>query len=126
MFQLMQGGPGINNSEVIASANLAGMHYGCHIYTFFYSNLTHFTWIIDSGTSQHITFERSLLHNVLELACPVLVILSNSYKVKVFYVGSLYLTPDFGLHNVLLVPAFKHNLLSVSQLCTQFDYMPLF
>lgn len=71
-------------------------------------------------------FDKSLLHNIKKLSFPVIVTLPNSYKVKVYCVGSVYLSPVLELHNVLFVPSFKHNLLSVYKLCNQFDCLLIF
>ncbi|XP_019266226.1 PREDICTED: uncharacterized protein LOC109243706 [Nicotiana attenuata] len=45
-----------------------------------------------------------------------LVSLPNGYKVRVTNIGSLTLSPDLTLHNVLYVPSFQHNLISVYKL----------
>lgn len=42
-------------------------------------------WIIDSGASNHMTINRTSLTNITTLPCPMLVYLSNGYKVKVMY-----------------------------------------
>lgn len=121
MFKSVQTCSTATESEATASANLAGMHYGYHVFTSFFSTITHHTWIIDSGSSQHMTFDKSLLHNILIIPYPIFVTITNSFNVKVNCVGSLFLTLELELHNVFYVPTFKHDLLSVSQLCAQFD-----
>ncbi|XP_019238625.1 PREDICTED: uncharacterized protein LOC109218705 [Nicotiana attenuata] len=84
------------------------------------------TWIIDSGASDHITSNKSLLFNITPLAIPYLVTLPNGYKVKVTSTGSFALTPFITLHNVLFVPSFQHNLISVHKLIKQLHCIVLF
>lgn len=71
------------------------------------------TWIIDSGASDHMTSDLSLLFNVQPLPVPYLVSLPNGYKVIVTNIGSLTLFPDFILTNVLYIPSFQYNLISL-------------
>lgn len=91
--------------------------------------LTHInsaTWIIDSGASNHMTYDKNLLFDIIPLTVPYLVSLPNGYKVKVTCTGSFALTPSLTLHNVLLVPSFKHNLISVHKLMKQLNCLVLF
>ncbi|XP_019256390.1 PREDICTED: uncharacterized protein LOC109234787 [Nicotiana attenuata] len=83
-------------------------------------------WIIDSGASDHMTSTKSLLFNVQTLPVPYLVSLPNGYKVKVTNIGSLALLPDLILHNVLYVPSFQYNLISVYKLLSHSDDMVQF
>lgn len=69
-----------------------------------------------------MTFDRSLLHDIRVLPSHLLVNLANSYKVKACSVRSLHLSHGLKLHNVLHVPTFKHNLLSVSLLVRQINF----
>nr|XP_009760003.1 PREDICTED: uncharacterized protein LOC104212438 [Nicotiana sylvestris] len=78
-------------------------------------------WIIDSGESNHMTSLKSLLFNIQPLIIPCLVSHSNGYKVKVTNSGSLTLFPNFTLHNVLYVPSFHYNLISVHKSVDRFN-----
>ncbi|XP_019248441.1 PREDICTED: uncharacterized protein LOC109227698 [Nicotiana attenuata] len=71
------------------------------------------TWILDSGASNHMTFDKSLLSNVQILPYPLLVVLPNGYKVKVSEIGDVVLTSKIVLQKVLFIPSFKFNLVSV-------------
>lgn len=126
MFQSVQNGGSTSNPVASPSANLAGIHFACHFFTSLFSPLTLIPWIIDSGASQYMTYQKHLLHNITVLSPPILVSLPNSSKVKVHYIRSIFLTPKFELHHVLFVPCFSSNLLSVYQLCYQFNCDLLF
>ncbi|XP_070002940.1 uncharacterized protein [Nicotiana sylvestris] len=90
------------------------------------SDLKANTWILDSGTTNHITPHKDLLHNIQPLTFPFLATLPNGYKVKVKCTGSLHLCADFTLSNVLLVPSFQFNLIYVPQLVSQFNFTIIF
>lgn len=57
------------------------------------------------------------------LSVPISITLSYSYRLLVTHVGSV---PNLTLQNVLHVPVFKYNLLSVHKLCYQFKCDVLF
>ncbi|OIT05377.1 hypothetical protein A4A49_65317, partial [Nicotiana attenuata] len=71
------------------------------------------SWILDSGATKHMTYNKSLLTNIKTLVYPYLVILPNGYKVKMTLIGDVILSPRFSIKRVLLVPSFKFNLISV-------------
>ncbi|XP_009629312.1 uncharacterized protein [Nicotiana tomentosiformis] len=83
-------------------------------------------WIVDSGATDHMTSNKDLLFNITPLPVPYLVSLPNGYKVKVTCIGSLTLLPYFTLHNILYIPFFHYNLISVSKVITQFNCYVLF
>lgn len=99
----------------LASANFTGMllHENGSVRTCLLTKIDNVIWIIDSGASDHMTSDKSLLFNIQTLSVPYLVSLPNGYKVKVHNVDSLALFPNFILHNVLYIPIFKYNLISV-------------
>lgn len=100
--------PSPSTSSLMGSANFAGelippgVSYGACMLT----KVDRIVWIIDSGTSDHMTSTKSLLFNVQTLPVPYLVFIPNGYKVKVTNIGSLALFPNLILHNVLYVPSF--------------------
>ncbi|XP_019258757.1 PREDICTED: uncharacterized protein LOC109236973 [Nicotiana attenuata] len=79
------------------------------------------SWILDSGATNHMTPHKHFLHNLKPLSVPFLITLPNGYKVKVISTGSLLLRHDITLHNVLLVPSFHFNLISIHKLIVQLD-----
>ncbi|PRQ48694.1 putative RNA-directed DNA polymerase [Rosa chinensis] len=76
------------------------------------------TWIIDSGASDHMTYDRSFF---LFLNPPSIssVVNANGDSFPVLGIGSIRLTPSLTLHDVLYVPDLSHHLISVPQLNTQ-------
>jgi len=72
-------------------------------------------WVIDSGASHHVTHERNLYHTYKALD-RTFVRLPNGHTVKIEGTGFIQLTDALSLHNVLFIPEFKFNLLSVSVL----------
>ena len=71
-------------------------------------------WILDSGATDHITCSHSLLKQIQ--TCDIDICLPNGYHTKVKLKGTISLTPDIVLYDVLLVLAFQFNLIYVSKL----------
>lgn len=78
-----------------------------------YDTLSADSWILDSGATNHMTYNRSLLVKIKSLAYPYLITLPNGYKVRVTEIGDAHLSPAITLQKVLFVPSFKFNLISV-------------
>jgi len=76
-------------------------------------------WVIDSGASDHITPDLSLFSSVQQLRVPGFITMPNGEQSKIVHIGTVQLTPTLVLTNVLHVPDFQFNLLSVSKLCSQ-------
>lgn len=71
-------------------------------------------WILESGESHHITFDKNHLTKITNLTYPMLVKLPNGYRIKVTQIGEVTLAPEITFSNVLLIPSFKYNLISIS------------
>ncbi|KAM5574962.1 hypothetical protein ABKV19_014084 [Rosa sericea] len=72
-------------------------------------------WIIDSGATDHITKSSHLFTNTS--STPVTyVLLSNGQKAKIYSVGTASLDSNLKLQDVLCVPSFNTNLLSIPRL----------
>lgn len=84
------------------------------------------TWIIDSGASEHMCYEPTSFLNLVPLPAPVTINLPNSYRIKVTHTGNIAIFPTLVLQNVLFVPSFRYNLLSVHRFCSQFGRFLLF
>ncbi|WVZ21912.1 hypothetical protein V8G54_000456 [Vigna mungo] len=77
------------------------------------------TWYVDSGCSNHMTYNRSWMSNLDESKKSKIRVVDNN-TLKVEEIGNIKIRRKDGLHatleNVLLVPEMKCNLLSVGQL----------
>ncbi|CAA0842119.1 Unknown protein, partial [Striga hermonthica] len=73
-------------------------------------------WIIDTGASKHICKDESCMTNVETLKDPVVICLPDGSLKTLRYKGDVVLDEKVTLFEVLLVPSFKYNLLSVMQL----------
>ena len=96
--------------------NCAGMKMFFNSYAFLVKINTN-SWILDSGASEHMTFNKHLLFNFKPLGNTITVTLPNSHKVKVTHYGSVNLLQNLILHNVLYIPSFKFSLMSIQKLC---------
>lgn len=75
-------------------------------------------WIVDTGASHHIESNRSFLNDgpSVETSHRDIVYLPNGDKVDISCTGHAPVFENEDVKNVLLVPDFKFNLLSVSKL----------
>ncbi|XP_070040161.1 uncharacterized protein [Nicotiana tomentosiformis] len=115
-------------AEVVNFAGISScstsFNYGSNPYECFRSNVN--SWILDSMTSNHMTYNKSMLNHVKTLVYPFLVTLPNGYKVKVTLIGDVVMNPRFTLKRVLFVPSFKFNLIYVHCLKVQLDCLVIF
>ena len=75
-------------------------------------------WLLDSGASVHITNDKSLMHNLKPTNNEVTI--GDGSSVEARWVGDVYLRINSGhvfkLHNVLYIPGFSKNILSLARL----------
>jgi len=133
LFQFLSNLTGSNSSQNQQKAgdqenivaNMAGILQSCSpiVYN---SNVVCYSckldsdcWVLDSGASDHMSFDSKTLHDLCLLAKPILVSLPNGYKVQVTHNGKLKLNDYIELDHVLLVPHFTYTLLSVKRLTSQ-------
>ena len=103
------------------SANFASNLVSCHSTSF-----PNHEWIIDLGTSDHRTSNWSSLNNVHPLHQPCPIKLSNGDVISITHTGTLHVSFDISLSNVLYVPLFKFNLLSISKLTINLNCIAIF
>ncbi|XP_056698324.1 uncharacterized protein [Spinacia oleracea] len=84
------------------------------------------TWLIDSGASDHMTGNKSVLTNMRTLDKQIRVGLPDGNVKTVKEIGDVKLNDNVTLFDVLYVSDFKHNLLSVSKLVHKDDLKLLF
>ncbi|KAF3664944.1 hypothetical protein FXO37_11250 [Capsicum annuum] len=123
MMKVMQISQSIPSVEISANA-VAGtiLKYSGTCFLVFNST----TWIIDLGASEHMCFDASFFPSMTPLHIPLNISLPNSFKVTVTHIGSVSILPNLTLSNVLYVPMFKYNLLSVHRLSAQIKWNVLF
>ena len=81
--------------------------------------LSQSVWILDSGASEYMISKPDFLHDLSPLGHPMMINLPDGTQVKVIHKGNLKVSDGLVLHDVLLVPQFKFNLLSIKKLCEQ-------
>ncbi|KAI5316695.1 hypothetical protein L3X38_036402 [Prunus dulcis] len=82
------------------------------------------SWIIDSSTTDHMTYNFDLFSTIL-LSHRDHVLTTNNPTAPITKVGSILLTPILPLDEVLLVPSLSGNLLSVPQVTEQLNCVVL-
>ncbi|XP_074322732.1 uncharacterized protein LOC141659703 [Apium graveolens] len=73
-------------------------------------------WIVDSGPSDHMTCSLNLLHNIRPALLHMTIKLPTGSTTSITHIGDTVLSCGIPLFNVLFVPQFTHNLLSVTKL----------
>ena len=77
-------------------------------------------WIVDTGASNHTTGNLSMLNDVREIQSHIG--LPNGAQATTMKADTVILAPNLTLYNVLYVPNFTCNLISVSQLLCENKY----
>ncbi|KAK9672433.1 hypothetical protein RND81_12G100400 [Saponaria officinalis] len=102
------------SSQILPSAaNFAG-----NIFLSLGSSASINFWILDSGASDHMCADKKLFSNMQPILKPYNVSLPNGESVRITQMGSVPVTTEITLQNVLYVPCFKFNLLSIAKLAT--------
>jgi len=87
--------------------------------------LTHFTslspWVLDSGATYQITSNKYFFSSLSTTGYLPLVTMANGYRVPSHGVGTINIFPSLSIDNVLYVPRFPFNLLSISYLTRSLD-----
>lgn len=119
--------------ELITTANSAPLSWGSYantvnagIHNDFvgyakYQNTETMMWILDFGAIYHITPHLTLLTDVQTFHSSLHLLNGNTADIT--HIGRVILAPDLILDKVLFVPSFLYNLLSVSQLTKDNNYI---
>lgn len=90
-----------------------------------FSNGNRSTWILDSGCMDHMIYDQNLLiYSRPVNGCTVE--LPNGSIAQVTHIGRVHLSPDLILDNVLCVPSFQLNLISISKLAFDSSCITIF
>ncbi|KAL0299191.1 UNVERIFIED_CONTAM: Retrovirus-related Pol polyprotein from transposon RE1 [Sesamum radiatum] len=76
------------------------------------------SWIVDTGATNHMCAHKHIIHSILSPCHSTLVHLPDGTTQSVTHTGSVTLHPTLVLTDVLYIPNFKYNLLSVPKLCS--------
>jgi hypothetical protein len=117
----------VNGASTSNMGNVAVMnHQGSTNVAYSYNHSSYGAWIIDSGASDHICSNVALFDDYHDIT-PIQVKMPNGTIAHAKQAGSVKLSDKFVVNNVLLVPEFSLNLLSVprltynSQIVVHFD-----
>ena len=83
------------------------------------------SWILDSGATDHVSSSLTNFHSYHQIN-PITVKLPNGHLVYATHLGTVQLSAFITLHDVLYVPAFTFNLISISKLVSSTNYKLIF
>ena len=113
MFHQSQQIPG-NSTSMIGTGSLA--QKGNFLRALNVKRKKHSPWIVDSGASDHMTGDATILDNYSPCNGNLTVRIADGSLSKVAGTGSVVISKDLNLTSVLLVPNLDCNLLSISKL----------
>ena len=105
-----------------ASSNTSIPGMSCSVFSLLKDDI----WIIDSGATKHIYCNTKFLISPQQPTLEIPIKLPNGHSSSVKVVGSVRLNSSISLQNVLYVPSFRVNLLSVRKLTQQMNCSLLF
>lgn len=79
------------------------------------------SWLVDSGASCHFSYNANLLIDITKLKHMCWVSMPNGQSLRVKYSGTCWLNKSLVLRDVLLVPEFMVNLISLNKLVLDND-----
>ncbi|KAL2933560.1 Retrovirus-related Pol polyprotein from transposon RE2 [Bienertia sinuspersici] len=80
-------------------------------------------WIVDSGASNHVTGDKSLIQSLQTMEKKSRMRMPTGDTAEITHQGKVKLNNGIELSNVVYVPAFKQNLLSVHSLISEGKYV---
>ncbi|KAL8161679.1 hypothetical protein V2J09_013168 [Rumex salicifolius] len=89
-------------------------------------NVNSQSWVIDSGATHHITLDLSLFDNYTVLPKAEFISMPDGSRKEIKHVGTVHLRGKFTIRNVLHVPKFSFNLISVTHLTKDLNFNLLF
>ncbi|XP_074352828.1 uncharacterized protein LOC141691979 [Apium graveolens] len=93
---------------------------------FLADNIFNTEWLVDSGATDHICSNLSMFLTYKPVSGPFeFIIVSNGRKIPIMHIGFVKIQ-DMVLHNILHIPLFQYNLISVNKLCADMKYSVTF
>uniref|UniRef100_A0A803MYU7 Retrotransposon Copia-like N-terminal domain-containing protein n=1 Tax=Chenopodium quinoa TaxID=63459 RepID=A0A803MYU7_CHEQI len=85
---------------------------------FRFTSSVHAKWILDSAATDHMCFDSSLFDTLHQYSgTENLITIPNGKQVAITHLGTITLNSQITLSNVLYVPDFRYNLISIPKLC---------
>lgn len=98
----------------VASSNDFKSRFACTVPTrlvCFFQNGKYHDWIVDSGATDHMTYDMTLFESYKTLTKPIMISFPDRTRSTVSVAGKIRLSSSIVLHDVLYVPTFHHNIL---------------
>lgn len=94
------------------------------ITTFFLSKACSYSWIVDSGAIQHLSANRHMFKDSTGLiqSHKDKLYLTTGDEVHISHTGEAYIITDDVIKDVLFLPDFKLNLVSVAKITKELSY----
>ena len=86
--------------------------------SFMHSTPNEIIWIVDTGASDHVVSSLNLMESSKQIDA-LMITLPTGQQVQATHSGTVLINDTLSLHNVLYVPDFAFNLISVSRLTAQ-------
>ncbi|KAL2941800.1 Retrovirus-related Pol polyprotein from transposon TNT 1-94 [Bienertia sinuspersici] len=84
-------------------------------------------WVLDSGATDHMTHDLSMFHSLHDIeSSQGSITIPDGTKIQIKYSGDIELQHGLSLRDVLYVPHFKFNLISIPKLCQDMDCTAMF
>lgn len=83
------------------------------------------TWVIDSGATHHVSHDKALFSS-LDTSVLSCVNLPRGPTVRISGIGTIQINSHIVLKNVLFIPEFRLNLISISSLTSDLGYRVIF
>ena len=113
-----------SNTSVIGTRSLA--HKGTFLNTLSATREKISPWIVDSGASDHMTGDARIFNTYIPCHENFSIRIANGSLSRVTGTGSVVISKNLTLNYVLLVPNLDSNLLSISKLTQELNYVTKF
>jgi len=129
LFSKMTGTHVINSVPILNTKH--SVFYSSHTFKVASENVQKNSWIIDTGATDHMCNSISCF-TTFSVVKSRYVKLPNGHLALITHIGTVRLSQNLTIHNVLCVPSFSFNLISVSKLilnlhcCIIFFWLLLF
>lgn len=107
------------------STTLDFKHFAVNVYKSSELLHPHLSWIVDSGATDHIFSNKSIFSSLSKLPHTQFIVL-NGNDTTISFVGNLTLHASLILENVLYVPSFKYNFVSIPRITSQLQTFAIF